>query len=75
MYKRLKLCYNHTIDKYSVNLGTTMKLNELAKTEAPIDLTPEQLKRANDLAKALATAKCPAEPTLSEDETDEFTEM
>lgn len=33
MYNSLVLCYNHIIDKYSVNLESTMKLNELAKNE------------------------------------------
>ena len=39
MYSCLALLYNHTIDKYSVNLESIMKLNELAKTE--LDPTTE----------------------------------
>lgn len=42
MYERLKLCYNHNIDKYPVNLGSTMKLNELAKTETSAETQADQ---------------------------------
>lgn len=52
-----------------------MKLNELAKTETPVDVTPEQLARAEALAKAVEAAKLPVEPTLAEGTDAEFIEM
>lgn len=42
MYKHLETCYNHTIDKYSVNLESTMKLNELAKTDTSAETQADQ---------------------------------
>jgi broad specificity phosphatase PhoE len=52
-----------------------MLLSELNQAEAPIDLTPEQLRQAKALAQAISAAKLPLEPKLTEDQEDEFVEM